>query len=147
MGVLVFTVVPGLLLKSCVCQSPERIRQANHQAFVFALPSENRPGHPFTPKGRFAGLARRRFRTSHPFSGFLIMLVDWPAHSVGSGFPFQRASTEHHAEVACPRAAHRALTGSLTRCSISLLSWAVAILSGSTSSSIFNDWSLSQSLR
>ena len=29
-----------------------------------------------------------------------IRLVDWSAYSLTTGFPFQRASTEHHVEVA-----------------------------------------------
>ena len=36
------------------------------------------------------------------------MLVDWAAHSVGLGFPFQQSSTERHV-VACPRTTHTAL--------------------------------------
>ena len=35
-----------------------------------------------------------------------IILVDWSAHSVCLGFPFQRTSTERCVEVAFPRAAH-----------------------------------------
>ena len=40
------------------------------------------------------------------------MSADWSAHSVGSGFPFLRVSTERRVEVACPKAAHTALEGS-----------------------------------
>ena len=59
-----------------------------------------------------------------------IILVDWSAHLVGSDEPFQQTSTEHSVEVACPEAAHTALSGSGSRCSCSLRSAAVVILSG-----------------
>ena len=35
-----------------------------------------------------------------------ITVAGWPALSVTSGFPFQRASAERHVEAACPETAH-----------------------------------------
>ena len=71
--------------------------------------------HPHVPAAEqhACGAGRRVARTLTAFHELIlnkqnssIILADWSAHRVGSGFPFQQTSTERCVEVACPRAAH-----------------------------------------